>query len=386
MKILLTGGGTGGHFYPLIAVAREVVKITREKHILEPELIFASNSFYDKKILDEENIRFLKLPAGKMRRYFSLLNFIDFFKTIFGILVSIFKIYSEMPDVVFSKGGYASVPVVIAARIFRIPLIIHESDVVPGKAHNFVKSYAKRVAISFDKTAKYFPKASVALTGNPIRKDLARGSLEESREAFNLEFVKDDKGINKIFPEVILILGSSQGAQKINEIILLVLSELVKNYQIIHQCGVKNLEETKNISGVVLKNSEHKNRYHLFGFLNEFDYRDAGFAASLIISRASAGAIFEIAEWGKPSILIPITDSAQDHQRENAWEYAKTGAAEVIEEANLAPHILLSEIKNIMENNLKRENMNRAAKNFSKPAAASKIAEEIINLALEHAD
>jgi len=383
---MLTGGGTGGHFYPLIAVAREIIKIAREKHIIDPELIFASDSFYDKKVLDEENIRFLKLPAGKMRRYFSFLNFIDFFKIIFGILVSIFKIYSEMPDVVFSKGGYASAPVVIAARIFRIPLIIHESDVVPGKAHNFVKSYAKRVAVSFDKTVKYFPKASVALIGNPVRSGLYRGNLEESREAFNLEFVKDDKGTNKIFPEVILILGGSQGAQKINEIILMVLPELVKNYQIIHQCGAKNLEETKNISEVVLKDLEHKNRYHVFGFLNEFDYRDAGFASDLIISRASAGTIFEIAEWGKPSILIPITNSAQNHQRENAWEYAKIGAAEVIEEANLAPHIFLSEIKNIMKNNEKKEKMSVSAKNFSKPEAARKIAEEIINMALDHAD
>lgn len=386
MKIILTGGGTGGHFYPLIAVAREVVKITREKHILEPELIFASDSFYDKKVLDEENIRFLKLPSGKVRRYFSILNFIDFFKTIFGILLGIFKIYTEMPDVVFSKGGYASVPVLVASRIFRIPLIIHESDVIPGKAHNFVKSYVKRVAVSFDKTAKYFPKVSVALTGNPIRKELGGGSMEESRETFNLEFVKDDKGANKIFPEIILILGGSQGAQKINEIILLVLPELVKNYQIIHQCGVKNLKETKNISGVVLKDSEYKNRYRPLGFLNEFDYRDAGFVSDLIISRASAGTIFEIAGWGKPSILIPITNSAQDHQRENAWEYAKTGAAEVVEEANLAPHILLSEIKNIMENKSKQENMSISAKNFSKPDAARKIAEEIINLILEHAD
>lgn len=386
MKILLTGGGTGGHFYPLIAVAREVVKIAREKHILEPELIFASDSFYDKKVLDEENIRFLKLPAGKIRRYFSLFNFINFFKTMFGVLFGIFKIYSEMPDVVFSKGGYASVPILLSARIFRIPLIIHESDVVPGKAHNFVKSYAKRVAVSFAQTAKYFPTFSVALTGNPVRNGVSGGSLEESREAFNLEFVKDEKGANKIFPEVILIIGGSQGAQKINEIILAVLPELVKNYQIIHQCGVKNFEETKNISGVVLKDSEYKNRHHFFSFLNEFDYRDAGFAADLVISRASAGAIFEIAEWGKPSILIPITNSAQNHQRENAWEYAKTGAAEVIEEDNLAPHIFLSEIKNIMENLEKREKMKNAAREFAKPDAARKIAEEIINLALEHAD
>lgn len=383
MKILFTGGGTGGHFYPLIAVERELIKIIRKKHIIEPKLVFASDSPYNKKILEEENMRFLKLSAGKMRRYFSVLNFIDFFKTIFGILLGIFKIYAEMPDVIFSKGGYASVPILVASRFFRIPLIIHESDVVPGKAHNIVKFYAKRVAISFDKTAKYFPKEVVALTGNPIRKEVTGGNIEESCSVFNLDFIYDN-GIKKISPGVILIIGSSQGAQKINEIILEILPELLKNYQVIHQCGEKNLEETKIISGVILKNLEQKNRYHLTGFLNEFDYRAAGFASYLVISRASAGAIFEIAEWGKPSILIPITNSAQDHQRENAWEYAKVGAAEVIEEANLAPHILLSEIKNIMENKSKQENMGKSAKNFSRPDAAIKIAEEIIKLAFEH--
>ena len=140
MKILLTGGGSGGHFYPLIAVAQKIEKIIRKNHLLEPEIIFASDSPYDKKILLEENIRFLKLPAGKLRRYFSLLNFIDFFKTILGVLLALWKIYLEMPDIIFSKGGYAGFPVLIAARIFRIPLIIHESDIAPGKANSFAAS------------------------------------------------------------------------------------------------------------------------------------------------------------------------------------------------------------------------------------------------------
>lgn len=379
MKILLTGGGTGGHFYPLIAVAREIEKILKEKHFLEAEIIFASDSPYDKKNLIQENIKFLRLPAGKIRRYFSLWNFIDPFKTALGVALAIWKIYLEMPDVIFSKGGYASFPVLIAARIFGIPLIIHESDSAPGKANSYAGAFAKKIAISFPETAKFFPPEKTVLTGVPIRKEVLGGSFFESRDIFSLEISEE-----KIFPPVILIFGGSQGAQKINEILLEILPELVSYYQIIHQCGGNNFAEVKKISGVVLENSKYKNRYHLFPFLNEAELRNGSFAANLIISRAGATAIFEIAAWGKPSILIPLANSAQDHQKKNGWNYAETGAAEVIEEINFSPRVFLSEIKKIMEDEKKREKMKIAALRFSKPDAAKTIANEIIKLALEH--
>jgi len=390
MKILLTGGGSGGHFYPLIAVAQKIEKIIRKNHLLEPEIIFASDSPYDKKILLEENIRFLKLPAGKLRRYFSLLNFIDFFKTILGVLLALWKIYLEMPDIIFSKGGYAGFPVLIAARIFRIPLIIHESDIAPGKANSFAASFAKRIAISFEETAKYFSPEKIALVGNPIRTGIMGGSFSEAKDMFQLENVG-----NEFKPPIILILGGSQGAKKINDVVLEILPELILNYQIIHQAGEKNIQEVQAIADVVLNKpspieiglgKSSANRYHGYGFLNEIELRNGYFAADLIVSRASAGAIFELAARGKPSILIPLIGSAQDHQRKNAWAYAATGAAEVIEETNFSPHILLSEIKRLIENPQKMEKMKTSALNFSKPDAAEKIAEEIISLALEHND
>jgi len=385
MKILLAGGGTGGHFYPLIAVAREIVKISRQKRLVEPKIIFASDTPYDDKLLFEENIKFLKLPAGKLRRYFSLLNFIDPVKTLLGVFLAFIKIYFEMPDIVFSKGGYASMPVLLAARFFKIPLIIHESDSVPGRANSFAKKFAEKIAISFAESAEYFLKSKTARTGNPVRKTVIGGNFNESKEIFNLSSSVSEKG-DEFSPPVVLIIGSSQGARKINELVLEILPDLLGKYQIIHQCGVKNFEETKKISETILKDSDKKDRYHLFGFLDEAQYRNASFAASLIVSRASAGAIFEIASWSKPSILAPITDSAQNHQRENAWNYARTGAAEVIEETNLTPHIFLSELNNILTNKEKMKKMAEAAKNFSRPDAAEKIAEEIINLALKHAD
>lgn len=380
MKIILTGGGTGGHFYPLIAVAREIIKITRERRILEPEIIFASDTPYDKKILDEENIKFLKIPSGKVRRYFSFLNITDVFKTFFGIILGFIKIYFEMPDVIFSKGGYASIPVLISAKIFKIPLIIHESDSVPGKANIFSRNFAKRIAVSFPETADFFQKEKVAFTGNPVRKGVVGGNYFETKDIFNLESREEDK----FFPPVILVIGGSQGAKKINDVLLEALPELLKNYQVIHQCGEKNFDEVKKISAVVLNDKESKNRYHLYAFLNETEMKNAAFSADIIVSRAGAAAIFEIAAWGKPSILIPITNSAQNHQRKNAWNYGAVGAAEVIEETNFSSHILMSEINNILTDKDKIAKMKAAALKFSKMDAANKIAEEILTLAMEH--
>ncbi len=381
MKIFLTGGGSGGHFYPLIAVAKELVKVLREKHFLDPDIAFVSDSPYNKQILIEENIRFIRLPAGKARRYFSLLNVLDFFKTFLGLIYAVIKIYFEMPDAIFSKGGYAAFPVVFAARILRIPLIIHESDAVPGKVNVYSKKFARRIAISFQGAAKYFPEDKLALTGLPLRKEIMGGTFKEAEDIFHLE---SERG--KFFPPVILIIGGSLGSQTINNVILEILPELVIKYQIIHQCGNNNFKESIGVGKLVLKDSKFKSRYHLFGSLDEAMLRSGSYAADLVISRAGGSAIFEIAAWGKPSILIPLKGAAQDHQRENAWEYAERGAAEVIEETNFSPHILLSEIDNILKSPEKMEKMKKAALHFSKLDATSKIAEEIINLAMEHAD
>jgi UDP-N-acetylglucosamine--N-acetylmuramyl-(pentapeptide) pyrophosphoryl-undecaprenol N-acetylglucosamine transferase len=333
-----------------------------------------SDSRFDSELIQAENLKFKKITTGKFRRYFSLLNFWDLLKIPIGILRGLWLVYSSMPDVVFGKGGYASFPVLLAARIFRIPVIIHESDSIPGKVNKWAGRFAKRVAISFPETAKYFPKEKTALTGIPIRKNIIGFTPEEGREIFALE-----SGL-----PTILILGGSQGAQKINEAVLQALPELIKHFQIIHQCGPLLEKETLERANVVLENSIFKKRHHLFGFLDDARLRNAASVADLAISRAGGSGIYEIATWGLASIIIPIQKSAQDHQKENAYNYAKTGAAVVIEENNLSPHVLLSEIQRLMANQTERERMGEAAKKFAKPDAARKLAQTIINLALKH--
>ncbi len=374
MKILFTGGGTGGHFYPIIAIIEALRVLAEEERLVGIEFTFMSDAPYDENLLTKKDIHFIKVGSGKMRRYFSLLNITDIFKTIGGIWRAFWIMYRDFPDIVFGKGGYASLPALFAARILGIPVIIHESDVVPGKVNLWAAKFAKRIAISFSESVKYFPPTKTALTGSPVRREILGSTPEEAREVFQLE---------KDVP-VILILGGSQGSQNINDNIVDIALELVKFAHVIHQCGKNNFKEVSGRLSVVLEKSLLKSRYHLLGYLDDAAMRNASSVANVVVSRAGAGSIFEIAAWSIPSILIPIINSAQDHQRENAYSYARTGAGEVIEESNLTPNILLSGIKRLLEDKKRMELMKTAAKNFAQPKASRKIARELLSLALEH--
>ncbi|MBU4353393.1 undecaprenyldiphospho-muramoylpentapeptide beta-N-acetylglucosaminyltransferase [Patescibacteria group bacterium] len=375
MKILFAGGGTGGHFYPIIAVADALNLIADQEKIAKIDLVMMSEFPYDRNILSQRGIRFKKISSGKLRRYFSLLNITDGFKTIYGITKALWSIYLDFPDVIFSKGGYSSFPVVFAARFLGIPLVIHESDIVPGKVNLWASKFAQRIAISFPETIKYFPSEKTALAGNPARKQFFLPTKVGAKEFLNLE-----DGVPIIF-----VIGGSQGAKIINDNILDIAPDLVKKYQIIHQCGKNNLKEVEGRVSLQFENSQYKTRYHLFSYLDLSAIRMAFGAADLVVSRAGSGSIFEIAASGLPSILIPLDNSAQDHQRKNAYSYAATGAADVIEQRNLSPHLLQSEIERLLNDKKILEKMGEAAKKFAKPDAAEKIAREIITLALEHA-
>ncbi len=372
MKILLTGGGSGGHFYPLIAVAEEINELVKEKNLLEAEIFFMSDSPYDGEALAQNNITFIKSPAGKLRRYFSILNFFDFFKTAWGVVSCLVKVFNLYPDVIFSKGGYASFPVLFAGRLLKIPVVIHESDSVPGKTNLWAGKFAKKIAVSYPEAVEFFDKKKVAYTGNPIRKSVENLSVS----------AKEVIGLTENIP-TILILGGSLGAQLINEEIIQILAKLVEKYYVIHQTGKANIEEAVKMSAVVLYDSKFKERYRPYDYLNDLNLSVAAGASNLIISRAGS-TIFEIANWGIPSIIIPITESNGDHQRRNAFNYARSGGAIVIEEENLEPNILLSEIERLITNPELLKKMSEGAKSFAKKDAAKVIAEEIINIGLTH--
>ena len=373
MKILFTGGGSGGHFYPLIAVAEEINKQVKEEKLLPVELFFMSDSPYDSEALLENNITFIKISAGKMRRYFSILNFFDLFRTFSGLISATIKLFNLYPDVIFSKGAYSSFPILFAARILRIPVMIHESDSVPGRTNAWSGKFAKRVAVSYPETAKYFNASKVAYTGNPIRKAVLTPSTGNARQFLNMQ-----EQIPAIF-----IIGGSLGSQLINEQILNILPKLVEKYYVIHQTGKTNIEEVSRTADVILSESKYKERYRPYDYLDNLKISMAAGISSLVVSRAGS-TIFEIANWGLPSIIIPISDSNGDHQRENAYNYARFGAATIIEEANLTPNILITEINRIMDNQDLIKKMSIGAKSFVKADSAKIIAQEIIQIGLQH--
>jgi UDP-N-acetylglucosamine--N-acetylmuramyl-(pentapeptide) pyrophosphoryl-undecaprenol N-acetylglucosamine transferase len=374
MKILLTGGGTGGHFYPLIAIAERLSEIAAERKIIGLKLYYMSDTPYDKRALFENRITFVQIPAGKMRLYFSIKNIFDVVKTAMGAffgLVSMFFIY---PDVVISKGGYAAFPAVFAAKFLKIPVVVHESDSFPGRLNSWTAKFAKRVAVSWPEAAEYLPKDKTALTGQPIRKEILHGDPNGAYEYFKFD--------NEL--PVILILGGSQGAEMINNAVVDNLPELLKRYQIIHQTGAgKKNEEAVSRARLLMEGNPEIRRYFATPFLNSMSYKKAAGCANLIISRAGS-TIFEIASWGIPSILIPITNSNGDHQRKNAYNYARTGACKVIEENNLSQAVFLAEVDKILSSKQRMVEMSKNALGFANHEAALKIAREAMDIAISH--
>ena len=373
MKIVFTGGGTGGHFYPIIAVAEAVRAIADKEKVLDLQLYYLSDEPYDTDALFEQGIEFRSISAGKQRLYFSFSNFIDMFKTGLGILEALFTLFFLYPDIVFSKGGYAAFPVVFAARILGIPVVLHDSDSVPGRVNIWAGKFAKRVALSYDEASSFFPKETTAVTGQPIRE-----IVREKKPEGAFEYLKLDHTV-----PTILVLGGSLGAEAINNAILDDLSELLHKYQVVHQTGKAHYKEVSARAAADLAMHPNKGRYLAFPFLNRLAVRMAAGAAWIVISRAGS-TIFEIASWGIPSIIIPIPKKVSRDQESNAFSYARHGAAVVIEQDNLSKKVLLAEIERFSADPARYEKMANAAKAFASPDAAKKIAQSLIEIGFSH--
>lgn len=373
MKIALTGGGTGGHFYPIIAVAEELRDVIFDKKIIGTKYYFFSDSPYSPKLLADNDLIYVHIPSGKWRRYFSFRNFTDLFVLAWGFVLAMWKMFWIYPDVLFSKGGYASMPAVMAARILGIPIFIHESDSHPGRANLWAGKFATRIALSYPDAQSFFPAEKTAVVGNPLRREIMNPVAEGAKR-----FLKLEENLPILF-----VIGGSLGSQTINNTLLDTLPELVQKYQIIHQTGRQNFDDVSARSKVILEGDSFAEHYKPFPYLESLAMRMAAGVADLIISRAGS-AIFEIAHWGIPSLIIPIPENISHDQRSNAFAYARSGAAGVIEENNLTPSILTAEIDRILQNPDLKNKMIASAKTFAKPDAGRKIAEEIIDIALQH--
>jgi len=290
-------------------------------------------------------------------------------------LDSFVKIFQITPDVIFTNGGYIAFPVLVVAKILRIPVVIHVSDTVPSRVLLYAGKFAKKISMAFPEAEKYFKnKDRIALLGNPIRDEIKKRQTEGSYNFYNFD------------PKLptILFLGGSQGSQIMNDTLIDALPKLLEKYQIIHQTGEAKYDNNYGRAGVVLMNNKNKDRYKIFPFLNDLQMKMAAGAADLVVSRAGAGSIYEIAAWGLPSIIIPISKKVSRDQESNAFSYARSGGAVVIRQKNLSSSILIHEIDQAFSDFIKLKKMGEKAHSFYKPDAEKKIALLLLDIMLEH--
>lgn len=366
-RVVLSGGVSGGHTYPLIAVAR----VLRKRYPQGIELLFlGGGGVFEQTAMEAEGIPMRRILYGKMRRYFSFLNYLDFFKLPLGILQALWHLLLFMPDVVFSKGGAASVPVVLAARFYRIPVLIHDSDSVAGRANAWLGKWVQKVAIAYPSAAQYFPSGKTALTGNPVREEILSGSKERARERFGLDPQK----------KTLVLFGGSQGAHGLNNALLRVLPLLLtRGVQIIHQTGSNHLKGVLALAAELGVPTE-SGSYHPIDFLSAGEIGDTLAVADIVVSRAGAGSIAEIAACRKALVLVPLPSAANDEQRKNAYDIAEIGGALVLEEANLGEHLFLENLENLLNNDDLRVEMGEKLHVFYHPDAAERIADGLIDL------
>lgn len=320
-RIILTGGGTAGHVTPNIALLPGLKELGYDVHYI------GSYNGIEKELIEQFDIPYHGISSGKLRRYFSLQNFTDPFRVIKGFGEAKKLIKSLKPDVIFSKGGFVSVPVVIAGKKCHVPTIIHESDMTPGLANKLAIPSASKVCCNFPETLEHLPKEKAVLTGSPIRQELLEGN-----RAAALKFC----GLTPDKP-VILIVGGSLGSVIVNNAVREILPELLKDFHIVHLCGKGKVDES-------LKDQKG---YVQFEYIKE-ELKDLFALSDIVISRAGANAICELLALHKPNLLIPLSAKAsRGDQLLNARSFERQGFSIVLEEEELNNSSLLDAIQKL---------------------------------------
>jgi len=342
-RVILTSGGTAGHVWPIVSIIDEL------KQNSDIEYLYVGSNGIEKKIAKEQKLNFQSILVGKYRPYFSLMNLVDFFKTFIGLFQALKLIKKFKPDLIFAKGGFVTFPLLFWAKQKNIPVIIHESDSIMGKANVWAANFAQKICVGFplenynERNQKYI------YTGNPVRKE------------FTIHEVTDKK-----LP-TILITGGSQGSRAINDTISEILPLLVKRFEIYHLCGQKDFCK--------LKQKFNLKNYHLSSFDSRIDLLMQ--KADLIISRSGANTLAEIAALEKASILIPYPFASQNHQFCNAEIFVNAHAAIMIDEKSLTSNALLDMIESLMSNEEQRSALSRNIGKFYNPNAASEMVIQI---------
>lgn len=342
-KIILTGGGTAGHVIPNLALIPELKKLGYEI------IYIGSIDGIEKGIIEKNNIKYYGIHTGKLRRYFDIKNFKDPFLVIKGIGEAIKIIKEEKPDIIFSKGGFVSVPVVIGGKLNNISVIAHESDITPGLANKISEPFCKKICVTFPEAKDFIKRGKGIITGTPIRRELTLGSRLEGKKICNF----------KIDKKVIMVIGGSLGSKGINNMIFENHESLLRNFNIIHICGKGNINKTL----------ENKEGYLQFEYISE-ELPSLMNYADIFISRAGANTIFEILSLNKLNILIPLSKKvSRGDQILNANSFQKQGFSLVFQEEELTFPKLQEGLKELLDkeryfiNNMKKSNMQNGIDN-----------------------
>jgi len=364
LTVVFTGGGTGGHIYPGLAIADEFRRLCSENGKDCKIVWIGSSSGMDKKIVEKSGSvdKFYGIPAGKLRRYFSFKNFIDVFKIFAGFIAAFFILCKIKPSIVFSKGGFVSVPPCFAAKLLKIAVFTHECDFSPGLATKLNSKFAKRILLSYEQTSNFFSennKKKLIVTGNPVRPVFYNANSDEGKKFLGLT-------INNEKP-ILVVVGGSLGAKQINQFVLENLDFLCENFVVVHQTGADGFSLFANVS---------KENYKVYPFIyNEMPNVLA--AADVVLSRAGANSIWECAVLGKPMVLVPLCGSGtRGDQLENAKFFEQKGAAVVLAGENATNENLICALEQ-----MKKSENRLLASNAAKQMTCGKFpAEDIANL------
>ena len=370
MKVLVSGGGSGGHIYPALAIAAQL-RVEYQAEIL----FLGSDDGLETEIVPAAGFRLATIKAGKLRRYISWQTITGIMRVPLGLIQAINIVGKFRPGVVFTSGGYVAVPAGLAARLHRVPLLMHQQDVPPNLSNKLVAPLATRISVAFADSLAYFPARKALLLGNPIRQamlDVRQTPAQEARQRLGFEGHEP----------LLLVTGGSQGARHLNQVVGEALPDLLALCQVLQISGKELYNETRELSNRVLTNQDEvlKKRYRLVAYLNE-EMPLALQAADLVLCRSGASTLSELAVLGKPSILVPLPPAiGSSPQEANAEMFRRKAAAEVIKDSDLNRQELVERVRFILSSSTQVEAMAQAARSFAKPQATQEIAAEIVKI------
>ena len=371
MRVLVSGGGTGGHVYPALSIATQL----REKY--QAEIVFlGSDDGLETEIVPAAGFRLATVKAGKLRRYVSWQTITGVMRVPMGMIQAIDIVGKFHPQVVFTSGGYVAVPAGLAARLNRVPLLMHQQDVPPNLSNKLVSPLATRISVAFTDSLAYFPAHKTLQMGNPIRQamlDIRQTLPQEARQTLGFEEREP----------LLLITGGSQGARHLNQIVCEALPDLLAHCQVLQISGKELYSEAHELSNSILAHLDEslRKRYRLVAYLNE-EMPLALQAADLVLCRSGASTLSELAVLGKPSILVPLPPAiGSSPQEANAEMFERKAAAEVIKDHDLKPRELVERVKYVLSSSTRLEAMAKASSSFAKPQATQEITAELVKIA-----